>query len=131
MRGHCCSCNFLIAQPVAKALRERERTLLGLCALASGLSDDEESGVRNVFDIGSGVQAVAKALREREQALLTVHALESELRQKRRGISSLEESGQQVRLSWLLHTDRSSFSRLCCPPLSHNGARRTYAECFS
>ena len=41
-------------------------------------------------------QAVAKALREREEALLTVHALENELRQKRRGISSLEESGQQV-----------------------------------
>jgi len=43
-------------------------------------------------------QAVAKALREREQALLTVHALQNELRQKRRGISSLEESGQQVGL---------------------------------
>ncbi|CAL5229150.1 g12424 [Coccomyxa viridis] len=41
-------------------------------------------------------RAVAKALREREEALLTVHALENELRQKRRGISSLEESGQQV-----------------------------------
>ena len=45
-------------------------------------------------------QAVAKALREREEALLTVHALENELRQKRRGISSLEESGQQVDLIW-------------------------------
>jgi len=43
-------------------------------------------------------QAVAKALREREQALLTVHALQNELRQKRGGISSLEESGQQVGL---------------------------------
>ena len=42
------------------------------------------------------VQAVGKALREREQALLTVSALENELRTKRRGISSLEESGQQV-----------------------------------
>ena len=41
-------------------------------------------------------QAVGKALREREQALLTVSALESELRAKRRGISSLEDSGQQV-----------------------------------
>ena len=39
-------------------------------------------------------QAVGKALREREQALLTVSALE--LRTKRRGISSLEDSGQQV-----------------------------------
>ena len=43
------------------------------------------------------MQAVAKALREREQALLTVQALENELGTKRRGISSLEESGQQVR----------------------------------
>ena len=41
-------------------------------------------------------QAVGKALREREQALLTVSALENELRAKRRGISSLEDSGQQV-----------------------------------
>ena len=41
-------------------------------------------------------QAVGKALREREQALLTVSALENELRTKRRGISSLEDSGQQV-----------------------------------
>ena len=41
-------------------------------------------------------QAVCKALREREQALLTVSALENELRTKRRGISSLEDSGQQV-----------------------------------
>ena len=44
-----------------------------------------------------GMQAVAKALREREQALLTVQALENELGTKRRGISSNEESGQQVR----------------------------------
>ena len=44
----------------------------------------------------AAVQAVGKALREREQALLTVSALENELRTKRRGISSLEESGQQV-----------------------------------
>ena len=41
-------------------------------------------------------QAVGKALREREQALLTVSALENELRTKRRGIASLEDSGQQV-----------------------------------
>ncbi len=46
--------------------------------------------------IRTPAQAVAKALREREEALLTVHALENELCQKRRGISSLEESGQQV-----------------------------------
>ena len=36
------------------------------------------------------------AMREREQALLTVQALENELGTRRRGISSLEESGQQV-----------------------------------
>ena len=59
------------------------------------------------------MQAVAKALREREEALLTVHALENELRQKRRGISSLEESGQQVGLLRIALTGSASGPAPC------------------